>query len=64
MSLSDGWVDQEAAVCQGVDAAVRGAKVGHCQGGKGRSWPHNPPLAKPQKEALVRGEENALILTF
>ena len=44
MSLSDGWVDQEAAVCQGVDAAVRGAKVGHG---------HTIHLAKPQKEALV-----------
>ena len=28
VSLNDGWVDQEAAVCQGVDDAVRGAKVG------------------------------------
>ena len=27
VSLKDGWVEQEAAVCQGVDAAVRGAKV-------------------------------------
>ena len=28
VSLNDGWVEQEAAVCQGVDAAVKGAKVG------------------------------------
>ena len=28
VSLNDGWVEQESAVCQGVDAAVRGAKVG------------------------------------
>jgi dihydropteridine reductase len=27
VSLSDGWVEQEAAVCQGADAALRGAKA-------------------------------------
>ena len=27
VSLADGWVEQEAAVCRGVDEALQGAKV-------------------------------------
>jgi len=27
VSLADGWVEQETSVCQGVDAALKGAKV-------------------------------------
>jgi len=27
VSLADGWVEQEASVCQGVDSTLRGAKV-------------------------------------